>query len=182
MVCRLYVVLHLGQSIAFRRHPQDSASDKFRETCFARRGDMITTLNILSIGSLEANDLIRDILLSRTKCRLFGATSVWDLSAALTHGDIDVAILHDTLPAAELRSSAHYIRHHWSSSGILLMSAHTELLEDALYEERLEPGTPEKALLVVIEKLAACARMRRRLEARPGQMESRLKNRLKDAR
>ena len=94
---------------------------------------MISTLHVLSIGSLESDDSVRDILPSRTKCRLFAVSTVWDLSAVLTSGDIDVAILHDTL-AAELRSSAHYIRGYWNCARILLMSAHAELLDDALYE------------------------------------------------
>lgn len=133
---------------------------------------MITTLQVLSIGSLESNDSVRDILLLRAKCRLFAVTSVWDLSAVLTSGDIDVAVLHDTLPAGELRSSAHYIRHHWRCARILLISAHAEILDDAPCDERLVPGLPAEALLAKIEQLAARARQRRRLELSRERAES----------
>lgn len=123
---------------------------------------MLTTLHVLTIGAIESNNSVRDMLQSRTKCRLFAATNVWDLSAVLTSGDIDVAILHDNLPAGELRSSAHYIRHHWTSARILLISSHTDILDDALYDERLVPGLRAETVLTTIEQLAARARHRRR--------------------
>jgi hypothetical protein len=133
---------------------------------------MISTLHVLTIGSFESNDSVRDMLLSRTKCRLFAVSTVWDLSAVLTSGDIDVAVLHDTLPAAELRSSAHYIRRHWNCARILLMSAHAELLDDALYDERLAPSAPAETLLAMIEQLAARARQRSYREFRGEHAES----------
>lgn len=119
---------------------------------------MITTLDVLSVGSLNSNDFVRDVLLSRTKCRLFAVASVWDLSAILTSGKVDVAILHNTLSPGELRSCAVYIRHHWPAARILLIHAQVELLDDPMYDERMSPDLSAGALLSMIERLAASSR------------------------
>ena len=118
---------------------------------------MIKTLHVLSIGSQEVNEAVRDVLLSRTKCRLFSATSVWDLSAFLTAGKMDVAILHNAFPLAELRSCAVYIRHHFPTAGILLIDARSEILDDPLYDERIDPRSSPEVLIAAIEQLASAA-------------------------
>jgi hypothetical protein len=119
---------------------------------------MMTTLHLLSIGSPESNDLVRDVLLSRTRCQLLAAASVWDLSAILPSVKIDVAILHSTLSPGELRSCAAYIRHHWPHAKILLIHGTVEILDDPMYDERIPPGSSSEALLAMIERLAAYAR------------------------
>jgi hypothetical protein len=119
---------------------------------------MITTLDVLSVGSINSNNFVRDVLLSRTKCRLVAATSVWDLSAILASGKVDVAILHDTLSPGELRSCAVYIRHHWPAAQILLIHARVEILDDPMYDERMPPDLSAETLLSMIERLAASSR------------------------
>jgi hypothetical protein len=88
---------------------------------------MITTLDVLSVGSLNPNNFVRDVLLTRITCRLVAAMCVWNMSAILASGKIDVAICHDTLSPAELRDCAVYIRHHWPAARIL-WSVHTQTL------------------------------------------------------
>lgn len=129
---------------------------------------MINTLCVLSIGSTEASNRVRDVLLTRTKCRLFAAAEVWDLDAILASGRMDVAILHDTLSAAEMRSCSVYIHHHWPNARILLIHAHAEILDDPMYDERMRPDSSPEELLAMIEQLAAAARRRadpRRIES-----------------
>jgi hypothetical protein len=119
---------------------------------------MITTLDVLSVGPLNSNNFVRDVLLSRTKCRLFAVASVWDLSAILAPGEVDVAILHDTLSPGELRSCAVYIRHHWPAAKILLIHAQVDILDDPMYDERMSPDLSAETLLSMIERLAASSR------------------------
>lgn len=121
---------------------------------------MIEALHVLSIGSTESNNLIRDVLLTRTKCRLFAASEVWDLSAVLLSGKLDIAILHGSLTAAEMRSCSVYIRHQWPDAKILLIRADVEALDDPMYDERIRPDASPEALLAMIERLAAGARRR----------------------
>ncbi len=121
-------------------------------------GGMLTILHVLSVGSAGSNDSVRDALLSRAKCQLIAAADVWDLSALLASNKIDVAVLHDTLSPAELRSCAAYIRHHWPVAQILLIHAQAEILDDPMYDERMLPGSPADSFLIMIERLAAFAR------------------------
>jgi hypothetical protein len=119
---------------------------------------MVNTLYVLSIGSSESNEAVRDALLSRARCQLFSATSVWDISALLVSDKIDVAILHSSLSTAELRSCAAYIRHHLPAASILLMHAKSDILDDPMYDERIETDPTPEVLLAVIEKMSAIAR------------------------
>jgi hypothetical protein len=119
---------------------------------------MIATLHVLSIGSPESNGFVNESLLSRTNCRLFAATCVWELSAFLTSGTIDVAILHNSLSAGELRSCAIYTRRHWPNARILLIHEGVEILDDPMYDERMLPDSSAETLLAMIEWLAAGSR------------------------
>jgi len=119
---------------------------------------MLTTLHVLSIGPPESNYAVRDALLKRSKCQLIAAAGVWDLSALLASGKVDVAILHGTLPPGELRSCAAYIRHHWPTARILLVHAHADFLDDPMYDERIPPDSPVEVFLAMVERLAAFAR------------------------
>lgn len=132
---------------------------------------MITTLDVLSIGSLNSNNFVRDVLLSRTKCRLVAATSARDLSAILASGKVDVAILHNTLSPGELRSCSVYIRHHWPAAGILLIHAQVEILDDPMYDERMPPDLSAETLLSMIERLAASSRRSKRSVLRKGRSQ-----------
>lgn len=118
---------------------------------------MITTLHLLSIGARESNELFRESLLSRADCRLLTAKGVWDLSAFLTAGKIDVAILHNTLSPGELRSCAVYIRRHWPCTRILLIRARVEILDDPMYDERIMPGSSAELLFAIVQSLAGGA-------------------------
>jgi hypothetical protein len=119
---------------------------------------MITTLDVLSVGSLNPNNFVRDVLLSRRTCRLVAAMCVWNLSAILASGKIDVAICHDTLSPGELQNCAVYIRHHWPAARILLISAHSEAVDDPLYDEWTRPEISQDAFLSIIERLAIDAK------------------------
>ena len=116
---------------------------------------MTSALHVLSVGSAEAHDHLREILLSRPSWLLVVASEVWDLSALLVRRDADVVILHDTLSSAELRSCSVYIRHHWPSAKILLIHARAEILDDPMYDERIPPGFLPERLLTTIERLAS---------------------------
>lgn len=119
---------------------------------------MLAKLYVVSVGSRESSDLIRDLLLVRTRCQLFVAADAEGLSAILASGRLDVAILHNTLSAAEMRSCSVYIRHHWPSAQILLLREDADVLDDPMYDERIAPDSSSKELLAIIERLAVCAR------------------------
>ena len=71
---------------------------------------------------------------------LYVAASTWDLPVVMGSEEIDVAILHNTLPLRQVRVSAAYIRCRWPYVRILLLRDPEEKLDYRLYDERLTPG------------------------------------------
>ena len=122
---------------------------------------MISTLHVLSIGSQDTSTLIRDVLVLRTRCRLYVAASSWDLSVVLGAEEVDVAILHNTFPLRQLRVFAAYIRRRWPCAKILLVHEVEQKLDYALCDERITPSASPKSFLAAIERLGACARRAR---------------------
>jgi hypothetical protein len=115
---------------------------------------MKAVLNVLSLGSADSNDMVRDALLQRHKCRLFVVTSVWELCAIPQHQDsFDIAILHHTLSRREVRDASEYIRRRWPRAKILVICADAEVLEDPLYDEWAPPGLTSGILLARIKQL-----------------------------
>jgi hypothetical protein len=123
---------------------------------------MINTLHVLSIGSQDTGALVRDVLVLRTRCRLYVATSTWDLSVVLGSEEVDVAILHNTISLRQMRVFAAYIRRRWPCARILLIETKKENLDYRIYDERIASGVPPETLLAAIERLGACARRARR--------------------
>jgi hypothetical protein len=124
---------------------------------------MITTLRVLSIGSPETAEFVRDVLILRSRCWLCVAKCTWDLPVVSGSEEIDVAILHDTFSPRELRIFAAYIRCRWPHARILLIQEKSEGLVHGMYDERVAPGISPEPLLAVIERLGASARRERRL-------------------
>ncbi len=122
---------------------------------------MITTLHVLSIGAQDTYAFVRDALVLRTRCRLYVASSTWDLSVVLGSEEIDVAILHNTLTPQQLCVFAAYIRRRWPYARILLMKPKDERADYAMHDERLAPGVSPKIFLAAIERLSACSRRAR---------------------
>jgi hypothetical protein len=115
---------------------------------------MTVRLHLLSVGSYESTNLVRDALLSRHNCGLFAATCASDIYAIPSFQKIDIAVLHDALSHGELRNYAGYVRRHWPSAKILLISSEVEVLDDPLYDEQTSPGLSSESLLGMIERLA----------------------------
>jgi hypothetical protein len=123
---------------------------------------MITTLNVLSIGPQDTCAFVRDALLLRTRCRLYVASSTWDLSAVSGSDEIDVAVLHRSLSPQQLRNFTAYIRRRWPCAKILLMKPKDERADYAMYDERITSAVSPKIFLAAIERLGARSRQARR--------------------
>ena len=123
---------------------------------------MTTTLHVLSIGSMESRDAVRDVLLLRRRCRLSAAESYRDLCAVPASESFDIAVLHPARSEHELRISLEYVRRNWPRTRILMVSANAENVNDPLYDERVPPDMSQDAFLSVIERLAMDARREKR--------------------
>jgi hypothetical protein len=129
---------------------------------------MTTTLHVLSIGSMESRDAVRDVLLLRRRCRLSAAESYRDLCSIPASECFDIAILHPLRSEHELRISLEHVRRNWPRTRILLVRADAEAVDDPLYDERVSPGMSQDAFLSVIEQLAMNAKREMR-PSLPGQ-------------
>jgi hypothetical protein len=119
---------------------------------------MTKGLHALSVGFPDSNNIVREALLQRHKCRLMVASSLGDLYAIPSMEQIDVAVFHSSLSRNELRSCASHIRRHWPRTRILLLNQQDEILDDPLYDEKAPPEISAAALLESIEHLADSSR------------------------
>jgi DNA-binding NtrC family response regulator len=121
---------------------------------------MTTTLHVLSIGSQDSCNTVRDVLLQRHNCRLSVVTSLWDMYAIPQQNHLDIAILHHTLSRLQIRDASEYIRRRWPRAKILVISAEMDVPDDPLYDEWAPPGQSSGTLLAMIEQLTGGAKER----------------------
>jgi hypothetical protein len=119
------------------------------------RGDawMKSNLHVISVGSADECNTIRDALLQRHHSRLSVAASPLALGAIPKQESFDIAVLLNTLSRRGLRNASEYIRHRWPQAKILVISAEAEILDDPLYDESVLPGLPPESLLATIAQL-----------------------------
>jgi hypothetical protein len=111
------------------------------------------TLHVISVGSSDECNTVRDALLQRHHSRLSVVSTPLDLGAIPKLESFDIAILHHTLSRRGARNASEYIRHRWPRAKILVISNEEEILDDPLYDERVLPGLSPESLLAVIAQL-----------------------------
>ncbi len=115
---------------------------------------MKAVLNVLSIGSADSSNTVRDALLQKHHYRLCAVTSIWELCAIPQQQEsFDVAILHHTLSQRQVRDACEYMRRRWPRAKILVIYVDAEVPEDTLYDEWAPPGLTSGILLAMIERL-----------------------------
>lgn len=116
---------------------------------------MPSRLSVLSVGSMELANVVRDALILCGRSHLSVATSYWELCSLSLRGPdtIQVAILDLSFSDRELRRRAEYIRRRWTDAAILLVSDTCDLLEDPLYDDRIPSEADPETLVEVIERL-----------------------------
>ena len=66
---------------------------------------------------------------------------------------IDLVILHNVFTLSELEDSSRFVRRRWPHARILLVHGKNELLDDALYDERVDPNVTSENLSSTIQRL-----------------------------
>jgi hypothetical protein len=123
---------------------------------------MKNMLSILSIGSTDPRNTVRDVLLQRGRCHLSVAANYRDLFAIPRHKSFEVAILHQILSSLEFRASNEYIRRTWPFAKVLVICTQEEVPDDPLYDEWLAPDFSQEMLIASIERLALESRSSKR--------------------
>jgi len=122
---------------------------------------MIGSLQVLFVGTPETHWHMRNSLLAwQPGSKPLMTSGVIELSDLLLSERVCVAVLHDTLSEIELKSCAAYIRHHWSCACILLIHERADMLDDPMYDERIQPNPSPTTLCAAIERLALYAQER----------------------
>lgn len=118
---------------------------------------MTNILHVLSIGSADSCNAIRDALLERGHCRVSVATNYRELFAISRREVFEIAILHHITSPLEFRASSEYIRRTWPCAKILVICARAEaeLLDDPLYDEWIATRPSRDALLAAIEQITS---------------------------
>jgi hypothetical protein len=125
------------------------------------------TTRVLSVGSIDRGSMVHDASLEGPEFRLSIATDYWGLRTILEPEDLQVAILHDTLDSFELDDACRLIRQRWPHARILVIRTSEDVLEDALYDDRVIPPVVRKILIATIKQLTATWH-----EGRPGNERS----------
>jgi hypothetical protein len=118
-------------------------------------------IHVLSIGSPDACNVVRDALLQRQRSRLTSATCLRDLCALPSEEEFEIAILYPHSPS-EFKDAGGYIRPKWPRARILVISKTAGELDDPLYDEWARPDLSQDALLSTIERLAVDAKRDRK--------------------
>ena len=118
-----------------------------------RGGRTEERIHLLSVGSLERSYLLHDSVLLETGCRLSVITDYQDLWTISEEEVVHLAILQDSLSSFELEEASRFVRRHWPQAKILVIHSGEDFLEDALYDDRVEPAVPAEDLLKRIEQI-----------------------------
>jgi hypothetical protein len=111
------------------------------------------TFHILSVGPVDHNFVVHDVLLEAPNLRLSIVADYRELWEFPKQQAIHVVILHDTLSSFELEAACQLIRRAWPQAGILVVRSGEDFLDDALYDDRVMPAEAPEVLLTTIERL-----------------------------
>lgn len=119
---------------------------------------VIETLSVLSIGTADPHNQVRNVLLQRGHCQLSVAADSREILALPKQQRPEIAIIHDVASQHEIRSSSEHIRRTWPGAKILVICAAHLVPDDPLYDEWLAPNPSQEKLFATIEQLVASGR------------------------
>jgi hypothetical protein len=119
---------------------------------------MKATFHVLSVGPGIVSNAVCEEMRKYQRCRLSVAASFPDLFAISKEAKVDVAILHHTLSLPHLREACAHIRRTWPTARILVLGTGAEDLDDPLYDELVDLGTPLDKLIDLITDIGADGR------------------------
>jgi hypothetical protein len=119
-------------------------------------------VRLLLIASMDRSHALHDAFLEARNEYQFTATEfqeMWlipdyrELWVIPGQDAVHLAVVHETLSHFELDETCRFIRRRWSSARILVIRAGEEFLDDALYDARVMPSTPNELLHSAIQRL-----------------------------
>ncbi len=96
----------------------------------------------------------RTLLLTQSDYGVVTAKTPREIVELRCLGDVQIAILSDTLELAQLRASTESVRMQWPSARILILGHVPFALDDHLYDESIDPRFDPKKLLDTLKTLS----------------------------
>lgn len=110
-------------------------------------------IHVLSLGPVGRGNLVHDALFELPSFRLSIVRNYPELWMIPKQESVHIVILHNTFSAPELEDASRFIRRRWPQARILLVRAGPDLLDDALYDDRVAPTVAPEVLLKTIQRL-----------------------------
>ena len=129
-------------------------------TEFRGVGYMNPAIHVLSVGKEDPVHQAYMIFLERHGCVAKITRDCRSLSQVCHEQQCEVALLQVTLPPLELQEAARLIRQRWPKARILIIRREAWCIEDALYDDRVEPGINPERLLSMIRRVMSGRDMR----------------------
>ena len=110
-------------------------------------------IHVLSVGPMDLGAMVHDALLEVPNFHLSIASDYRGLRMIPKQDSIDLIILHNVFFLSEVEDSSRFVRRRWPHARILFVHWKTELLDDALYDERVDPNVTSENLSSTIQRL-----------------------------
>jgi hypothetical protein len=111
------------------------------------------TIHVLFVGPGDRGSIIHDALLQTPSFRLSIASDYRELWMIPRLQSVQVVVLHNTFSSSELEEVGRFVRRRWPRAGILVVHRGGDFLDDALYDDRVDPTVTPEILLTTIERL-----------------------------
>ena len=129
--------------------------------CTARRDlQAQRSIHVLSVGPMDLGDMVHDALLEVPNFHLSIAGDYRGLWMIPKQDSIDLVVLHNVFSLSELEDSSRFVRRRWPHARILFVHGKNELLDDVLYDERVDPNVTSENLSSTIQRLTGRQRER----------------------
>ena len=110
--------------------------------------------NVLLVEHDEMLLATRTVWLTDRRYGVFTARDCTEVFAHAHVQEIAVVVVSQAFVPLELRAIAEFTRRHWPRAGILVVGHGVPRLEDALYDEHVDPDSQSESLLVAVEQLS----------------------------
>ena len=116
-------------------------------------------LHVLSIGVRERLDMAQCAYLLGQDCELVAAGDFREFHTLAMQEGCEIAVLGDALSSKELTEAAQLIRRRWPLAAILVICGEPSSIEDALYDDRVPPGSSRATIIAEVSRVAANRRV-----------------------
>ena len=112
-------------------------------------------IHVVSVGAEELIHRAYIAFLERHGCVLVVVRDHRGLPQALLNRNCDVAVLQATLSLDDLQETSRQIRQRWPKVRILIVRGEASCIDDALYDDRVEPAINPEHLLTTVERICS---------------------------